>query len=120
MSATEPKGVRDVLVEARELIAVPERWCQETLARDSEGFEADPSDEEACQFCAIGAVLHVARAEYVDETPGTKGASGLLNECARALHDDADALSLPIVALNDDTDHPTTLRAFDCAIAKAS
>ena len=35
-------------------------WIRGTLARDKEGLYANPGDEDACQFCTLGAIAHVS------------------------------------------------------------
>ena len=113
---------REVLVRARDLIADPERWAQNDYARVAGGASAEPNDPDACQWCAIGAVLHVqgkATWEEYDDDP--RMAWSFLNACALAAgYTKADDGKIPAVVLNDSSDHATVLKMFACAIEKAS
>jgi len=44
------------LKRARKLLEKPERWTQDSPARDKDGFICDSSDRHAVSFCAIGSV----------------------------------------------------------------
>lgn len=47
---------RDVLVKARELLAEPGRWTQETAARDAAGLPVGATSDAAVCWCLIGAL----------------------------------------------------------------
>lgn len=49
-----------VLRRAAELIAEPERWTRETLARDANGKECQECSVKAVQWCALGAIVRAA------------------------------------------------------------
>ena len=54
------------LREARELLADPERWTQEAFARNHLHWQVDAGSENACCFCAIGALHRVTRVHTVE------------------------------------------------------
>ena len=55
MTATAPTP-RDLLVEARTLIARPEAWTQGAGARDADGEPVGVEHEDAVSWCATGAL----------------------------------------------------------------
>lgn len=98
------KTVVEILKEARELISVPERWTKMAYARDAVGNAVNWNDPTAYCWCSLGALhraaenralYHLAREFLRSSTPKT------------------------IADFNDETDHPTVLKAFDLAISKA-
>ena len=46
----------EVLTDARALLRVRGAWTQHHNARDSSGIPTDPTDPNACKFCALGAM----------------------------------------------------------------
>jgi hypothetical protein len=74
-----PKSLHErIVARARELITRPGSWVQGGLAFTRDGREVEPTDPEAEQFCAVGALIR-ASAEI---TGRGKGAVVL----ARRLH----------------------------------
>ena len=51
------KDIKDVLVEARKIIASKENWCQLTYARDADGKACDTKGKLAFSFSLDGSVL---------------------------------------------------------------
>ena len=49
-----------ILQRARALIEDEQHWCPGDLARDSTGFSVSPTDSNAAQRCALGAILAAA------------------------------------------------------------
>src|SRR5690349_9172155 len=96
--------VKEVLIQARELIADPERWTQGTVARIKYGEDRMPTDEDACQFCAIGALARVAPDQSSE-------VAWVMSECAEALapsdQQTRDAIPDHVVRCTDRTDHAT-------------
>lgn len=41
-----------------ELFARPDTWCQDELARTSDGTPCSPLSSEACRWCLIGSLYH--------------------------------------------------------------
>lgn len=111
-------NVKQVLEESRQRIERPDRWCQGTLARDRDGVACDPGDLKAVSFCAAGAVEVVVGGLWGLFHDARK----LLDECATEMGYAPDPMvkpSAPIAYLNDNSDHATVLKAYDCAISKA-
>jgi hypothetical protein len=54
--------VTEVLVASRELISNPNCWTKYTLARAADGSLAEPTDEAAVCWCAVGAIYKAANA----------------------------------------------------------
>lgn len=48
---------REILRNAREYISQPGSWCKDVLAKNAEGVAVNTYDDDACVFCAMGAVL---------------------------------------------------------------
>lgn len=78
----DPK-LREVLQEARDLIADADHWCVTALARDAQGAPCPVDYSGAVQFCARGAVLKVNR--YFLET-----ADLMLGRAAAIMYGDID------------------------------
>ena len=90
MTATAPTP-RDLLVEARTLIARPEAWTQGAAARDDEGEPVGVEHEDAVSWCATGA-LNCAMYRHADSldvaTPlqrARERAGKILTDTVRAL-----------------------------------
>lgn len=43
-------------MKAYELLDSPEKWTQQTLARDINGMATSPRGYDACSFCLVGAI----------------------------------------------------------------
>lgn len=98
----------ETLRAARELIADPERWCQEVAARGKSGRPVDPTGRAAVAWCAIGACRRIARrdADFV-------AAFDRLGRAAFAVD-----VAHPGV-FNDTHDHAEVMAMFDRAIREA-
>ena len=90
MTATAPTP-RDLLVEARTLIARPEAWPQGAAARDADGEPVGVDHEDAVSWCATGA-LNCAMYRHADslEVPpplqrARERAGKILTDTVRAL-----------------------------------
>lgn len=51
---------RELVLAARQLLSVPERWTRSTTARRADGSETKPTADDACMWCVVGAVAHFA------------------------------------------------------------
>lgn len=91
-----------VLSAAQERIREPENWCQRSLAKRADGNGCWPEDQEAAQWCAVGALA----AEVTDE----RGAKAYLIKAAREMGYSR------VSELNNRTDHLSTLAMFSHAI----
>ena len=122
------KTPRELLVEARETIAEPERWCRHAAARTATGRGVTCGDPEATAWCMSGAL---GMAAIRDMDGGEKSGDELKRHheaWERAtLHLDGAckvlrrAAPYPIMAFNDMAqDHAIVLRAFDLAIEEAT
>lgn len=102
----------ETLRAARELIADPERWCQDVTALGRSGREVAPAGRAAVAWCAIGALRRTcARQPPAAET---------FDEAFRALDHAAVGAGAPSVAtLNDHRTHADVLAMFDRAIKEA-
>lgn len=49
-----------LLSDARQLIDLPDLWCQDARARDSGNSEVSPFEETAAAFCIVGAIHRAA------------------------------------------------------------
>jgi hypothetical protein len=96
------------LIGIRKLLELPERWTQDTAARDKRGQPIFSDDKDAVQFCLMGAVQLITKTEYKKTEP-----IALLFE---------EILQIPaVVAWNDSfgREHWEVLQLLDKAIAKA-
>ena len=121
MTATAPTP-RDLLVEARTLIANPEAWTQGTGARDAQGEPVGVEHEDAVSWCATGAIncAMYRHADSLDVPPPLQHAR---NQAGTILTRTVRALTLghytEATTYNDQTNHSCIVHAFDIAIADA-
>ena len=121
MTATAPSP-RDLLVEARTLIARPEDWTQGAAARDAEGETVGVEHEDAVSWCATGAIncAMYRHADSLDVPPPLQHAR---NQAGTILTKTVRALTLghytEATTYNDQTNHGCIVHAFDIAIADA-
>lgn len=101
--------IKEVLQKARALIADPERWTREALARTSEGWEVRGDNPTACRWCVVGAIQAIALGAGVATWPATVALLPFIPHHA------------DVPSWNDDpkTTHADVLAAFDAAIARA-
>lgn len=74
---------------AYKLIEKPQRWCKNSEAKDNRGRDCEPTDEQACRFCASGALVRVY---------GRNQANNLLDKLAKKL-------GQSIIDINDEGTH---------------
>lgn len=110
---------KEILIEARNLIADPNNWTTDVHARRADGQEVFPISSDACQWCADGALLKVLNfggpAGSVARPPvpgGYTEATEALNRTAAELYGEPD-----LVELNDHANHEAVIGMFDEAIA---
>jgi hypothetical protein len=106
------KSDKEILVEARNLIADPSKWVRGNLALDDDGKTlGDGYDPRACKWCALGALGKALG----------KGEYQRFRYITLKLDRVAEDLSYGYAAtLNDESNHDTVLRMFDIAISKES
>ena len=97
-----------VLERARALIEDKRRWCSGDLARDAMGLSINPTDNNAEQRCALGALLAAA----YQLTGDLKNAQEVAMTAMRPI---IGATSL--THTNDIEGHTAMLALFDLAIA---
>ena len=121
MIATAPTP-RDLLVEARTLIAMPEAWTQGAAARDSDGEPVGVEHEDAVSWCATGA-LNCAMYRHADSLEVPSPLQRARERAGAILTDTVRALTLchytEATTYNDATNHGCIVHAFDIAIADA-
>jgi hypothetical protein len=97
-----------ILERARTLIADERHWCPGDLARNALGFPVSPTDGNAEQRCALGALVAAAH-EFTNDP-------GLVHHLATtAMRPLVGATSL--THINDAGGHAVVLELFDLAIA---
>src|SRR5262245_49061827 len=97
-----------ILMRARALIEDERHWCPGDLARDARGFSVSPTDSNAEQRCALGAILATAYQLTGDLDRAQEVAM-------HAMRPVIGATSLTHV--NDAEGHAAILNLFDLAIA---
>ena len=121
MTATAPTA-RDLLVEARTLIARPEAWTQGVAARDADGEPVGVEHDDAVSWCATGA-LNRAMYRHVESLEVPPPLQRARERAGKILTDTVRALTLghytDATTYNDATDHGCIVHAFDIAIADA-
>jgi hypothetical protein len=103
---------RDLLLRARAIVADRRRWTRDVTARDRHYRPVSATDPSAIQWCALGALLHVA------DDPATFVRAVTLLEMAAAT-----LFNRPVRWVNDmpgRTAHADLLAVFDHAIAAAT
>lgn len=93
--------VEKILVKARELLSIPERWTQGSTAKNVKGESVLAYDETATSWCIIGACIKVA------ESP---------NEAKIVISALQRAMFRGLGYFNDTASHDKVLRLFDKAI----
>ena len=97
-----------ILQRARALIEEERHWCPGDLARDTRGFSVSPTDSNAEQRCAVGAILAAAY-QFTGDLDRAKEVAMV------AMRPVIGATSLTHV--NDAQGHAAILDLFDLAIA---
>lgn len=99
----------EILRKAKAVIENPENWTQMSYAADQFGNElCDPNSDDACRFCAVGAVARVL---------GIDGSLAEDHHAVKAL--DACTESGSVIGFNDACSHAALLRVWDEAIDRA-
>ena len=104
---------KEILIKAKELIQNKDNWIQGSYARDSKNNLVMVRDENACRFCAMGAIMKIADARLGSEY--YKAREVLMFEAKNILNDHR--IESAIVHLNDTTGHEKVMELFDAAIA---
>ena len=120
------KTALEILECAREKITPIENWAQGHMAEDSTGDSIDPYDEEACKWCAVGALYACTWRSDMEEPDGDienddayQEADQLLNNIAHTTY------GVGLVSVNDGVfesvdgePHVLVLKLFDAAIER--
>lgn len=121
MHTTTPTP-RDLLVQARTIIARPESWTQGTGARDAAGEPVSVEHQDAVSWCATGAVnCAMYRHAHSLDVPlplqrACERAAAILKYTVRAL---TLGHYTETTTYNDATNHGCILHALDIAIFDA-
>ena len=99
---------KQLLIQARGLIADKSHWCQNTNARNENREKTSILNDDACQWCANGAIIKVGVGSY----EACKSAVGILDEVTRRHYRIGG-----IISVNDMLGHDEVMRCFDEAIA---
>lgn len=100
----------EILTKARELISDESRWTRGSYAVTDEGRFTQPWEDDACRFCALGAIKK-AGGFRDDSNPAAK----FLGEVLRAQFVDNGRVD----DFNDARSHAEVIALFDRAIAAA-
>jgi hypothetical protein len=102
---------KQVLINARTLIADPAHWTSCTLARTADDHVVDWSDRSATKWCAQGAIY---RAAY-DLIGDRKEAMRIGNEVAKDIYRPRSRFDF-LANINDSQGHAAVLAVFDKAL----
>jgi hypothetical protein len=100
----------NILAAARELIRDPDHWTVDVFARDADGKAVDPWDDNACHWCALGAVAK-ARGWWIVPSDN---AEGTLYRVAM------DKFSMGVPSVNDKLGHTSVMAIFSAALGEES
>ena len=105
---TEPLTTKAVLERALAIIENPERWAQGTYARHANGNPIGPLEENACRWCALGAIQKATGRERDGENLDAFYALNKVSEqiAGQMPHD-----------FNDNHEHADVVEMFKRAIA---
>ena len=113
---------RDILIEARALIARPESWTQGAGARDADGMPIGAEHPDAVSWCATGAI-NAAVYSHTRSLQIPPALQRARERAATILTDTVRALTLghygETTTYNDATNHCCIVHTFDIAIADA-
>jgi hypothetical protein len=101
---------RQIVEQARALIADETHWCRGELARDVKGMGVCPTSDRAMKRCGLGALIMAA----YQITNDHRGAHDLAIKAMRPMHGSA-----TLVNVNDVRGHAAVLALFDEVIAAA-
>ena len=110
--------VKDVLQTAKATISQEQYWIQDALALDENGYEVCPINENACQWCALGAIESLGWTRHnIELYRSTIKALALTIEPTVNLNEHAEV----IANFNDDsyTTYQDVIETFDKAIQEA-
>ena len=113
---------RELLIEARAIIAKPEAWTQRTGARDAAGEPIGVEHQDATSWCATGA-LNCAMYRHADSLDVPFPLQRACERAGAILKNTVRALTLghytETTTYNDATNHGCILHTFDIAIHDA-
>ena len=105
---------KQVLINARALIANPQHWTTRTLACGADGRHVEWHDRSASKWCAVGAIYRAAYDLVGNQKEAMRIGDKVANSiCRRRWFGTA----LPTV--NDAQGHAAVLAVFDKALAAA-
>ncbi len=109
-------NIKQLLIRARTKIENPEQWQKQFWAMDADGMPCDEASEQACSFCAYGAVKNVlwnsGRASVWWMSPGLE----LARKSLEAQIPDGYPKSLVLYNDSAGVTHQSILKLFDRAI----
>ena len=105
---------KQVLINARALIADPAHWTRRTIARTANGRKVEWHDQSATKWCAMGAMYRAAYDLVGDQKQAVRIGNDLANSIRprRWLRG-----GLPLI--NDVRGHTVVLAVFDKTLAAA-
>lgn len=118
----------DILIEARRLLSDKSRWTRHVYGRDDTGKSQSVTSNDACSFCALGAVIKSGNTllgtnflgvgQVLEGSPPIAAALTLLRDALPSGYD-ADDSYFNVAALNDYESHAEVLALFNRAIERA-
>ena len=92
--------VKEILINARDLIISEENWIQGYFAKNTKGKVVEPKAADACQWCAMGAIFAT--------TPEDIDPSYVINKLFKEMEYPG--------RFNDNATHAEVIAAFDKTI----
>ena len=115
------REVSTILRNARAMIHNKDRWTRGALARNEQGKSVDPDSNQACQWCAIGAVMSSIRTFSNKRTPRylTQNKVAQISADLGTIIRESTSEVAGIEECNDRLGHTAVLAIFDEAIRRA-
>lgn len=111
--------IRDVLVDARALVAKPDNWLRDYLAKSADGSLVEPTDWKATRFCARGAILRSLKVRGFNARQESQDERKVCRTIVVSIGLDGLGLDVGAVARwnNNIDDHSRLLAGLDATIA---
>ena len=109
---TDRKNQRKVLKLARKMIDSPVKWTKYVCARTKRGEECGSWDENAYQFCAVGALRAASYRLWGEECRIGSEARVIMD----SVNKDAEWASIPVWNDSRETTYDDVIAVFDAAL----
>ena len=106
-------GHIDVLQDVKELLITPGHWIKGIIAHNEKGLVTDPIENDACGWCLLGAIDHVAYHNNINRETRNE----VQDIIYKVLEEQRGMCSIPDFNDDHNTKHSDILDVLDEAIA---